>query len=143
MTIHRLSAEEAESRGVEWLYLLEADYVYPWVEAGMARRIVVPAGFLYDAASVPRIAWSASGLTPAGPILAAATVHDFFYAYDGKLPEGAYQGMVAGVWTPVFRAWTRAEADAKFAEILKRTDLYAGWQVTAAYLAVRVGGRRW
>ena len=142
ITIHELSAEERAARGVTWLYKLEADFIYTWMEGGFGRRIVAPAGFLYDGASVPRWAWTASGITPAGPVLAAATIHDLLYANHGLPPE-AYCELRDGKWEPLHRFWTRAEADAMFREILERTNLYAAWQVAAAYVAVRIGGRKW
>lgn len=39
---------------------------------------VVPIGFVTDFASIPRLFWTLIG-SPAGPYVAAAVLHDFFY----------------------------------------------------------------
>lgn len=58
--------------------------------------IVVPAGFVTDFASIPRVFWSLIG-DPGGPWAPAAVVHDYLYR-TGLLP--------------------RAEADAIFRDVM-------------------------
>lgn len=48
---------------------------------------VVPAGFVFDGASVPRMLWSF--LDPAGEAFEAACVHDYFYETGLKTKEFA------------------------------------------------------
>ena len=130
--------------GAAWRYRLLDDFAYDREFAESVERIIVPAGFTFDGASIPRAAWSVVGLTPGGPILAAATVHDLLYRFDGKLPPGCLlEREVAGDWRPLDYAFSRKEADAIFREIMRATGAFRGLQIWAAHAAVRVFGRRW
>lgn len=40
-------------------------------------EIVIPAGFIFDGASVPQLLWSV--VSPSGEVMRAALVHDWFY----------------------------------------------------------------
>ena len=82
--------------------------------------IEVPEGFVNDGASVPRWAWSVSGLTPDGLLRAAAIVHDFHYRFGIE---------------------SRAFADKMFYEMLLEYGVRPR-QARLAYAAVRLGGRR-
>ena len=42
------------------------------LHGGVRRRILIPKGFVYDGASVPRLVWTLSGILPDGLIRAAA-----------------------------------------------------------------------
>lgn len=43
-------------------------------------KYIIPEGFIFDGASIPRIAWSLLGVTPYEPdIILASLVHDWFY----------------------------------------------------------------
>ena len=89
------------------------------VHDGERHQIVVPAGFVSDFASVPRIFWS--WIPPHGRYLWASVVHDFLY----------HVGAPSGI--------TRAEADHVFYQMM----LHAGvskWRARIMYGAVRVGG---
>lgn len=61
--------------GHAWV-LLE-DFVYTDAKLG---RIVVPAGFVTDFASIPRLFWNV--LPPTGTYGKAAVIHDYLYRYQ-------------------------------------------------------------
>lgn len=86
-------------------------------------RVVVPAGFVGDLASVPR--WALPYLDDDAPeILYGSIVHDWIYSRQGELPG---------------RRLTRAEAD----ELLRLCMLACGArpaQARLVWLAVRLGG---
>ena len=87
----------------------------------------VPAGFECDSASVPRMVWTISGLTPDGLIRAAAVTHDYLYDKLGQIGD---------------LDLTREEADRIFLDLM----LAAGMNSTRAklaYKAVRWFGPRW
>lgn len=86
-------------------------------------NVIVPAGFEHDGASIPRLAWALSGLTPDGLIRAAALVHDFLYRFAA-----------AGE-----RAVTRAEADLVFYDLMREAGL-SRYRAGVAYYGVRAGG---
>lgn len=67
---------------------LHSPYIYEWEQYGAQLRLVVPAGFTYNGASVPQIVWSI--YTPHA-LDRAAVFHDFIYRMGGDLPAGSYQ----------------------------------------------------
>lgn len=89
-----------------------------------ADAVVVPKGFVFDLASVPRVLWPVIG--PAELSLEAACVHDWLYATSGE--DGRF---------------SRKQADDLFRRMM---SLYGvtGWKSWAAYRAVRLfGGLVW
>lgn len=52
-----------------------------------AGRVTIPAGYTWDGATVPRIAWSIVGLTPFGAHDAASLKHDWLYGFEGQIPD--------------------------------------------------------
>lgn len=89
--------------------------------------IVVPAGFLTDLASIPRLFWRV--LPQVGKYDAAAVVHDFLY----QRPADTGRPVEVG------GAFTRAEADRVLFDAMVALGV-APWQRWAIYLAVRIGG---
>jgi hypothetical protein len=53
------------------------------------RRLIIPAGFVFDGASIPRVFWSV--LSPTGLLLIPGIFHDYGYRYD-HLWEGISTG---------------------------------------------------
>lgn len=91
--------------------------------------IEVPAGFELDGASVPRLVWTLSGLTPDGLIRAAALVHDYLYQHQGHLP-----GTLSRV--------SRAASDQLFLDLMLAAGV-GNKRARLAYRAVRMFARRW
>lgn len=108
---------------VRWLgpgFVFQATRPYQIEELG--RTIRVPAGFRFDAASVPRIVWSLISPTDLGVV--APLVHDWLYRTGGQDGE-----------------FSRREADRLFKAHM-RSEGVADWKVRLAYTAVRAFGRR-
>jgi len=81
--------------------------------------ITVPAGFLTDGASVPRVFWNI--LSPFGSYFPAALIHDYLYSK-------------VSIWK-----LTRKQADQLFLEAMKNVGV--GWLTRhTIYRAVRLGG---
>jgi len=101
-------------------WVLHDRFVYRDHERG--RTIVIPAGFEFDLASIPRQVWWLIALHECS--VEAALVHDFLYRCAGKWTEGNY---------------TRHEADVLFLDMMR---LYGVGKVKrlAAYRAVRAFG---
>jgi hypothetical protein len=112
--------------GKNTLVLLE-DYTATFTPKGVdyGIRITVPEGFISDGASVPRFAWTISGIRPVGLISAAALVHDWLYVKGG----------VAGP----FRL-TKKEADYLFYTMCKKAGMNK-FKCKMAYWAVRMFGK--
>ena len=121
-------------------YILAQDYSYEWTFKGNLYKIVVPKGFMYDGASVPRAVWTLSGITPDGLIRAAATVHDELYDCRGRIPDGMLFVRQGGEWLEIKGSvWPRVECDNLFYRILIDSG-YPDTKAYAAYLAVRAFG---
>jgi hypothetical protein len=84
--------------------------------AANGKSWTIPAGFVTDFASSPRITWAI--VPPFGDYLLGALAHDFLYR-TGAVP--------------------RAEADAIFYALMVELGV-PWWKRTAMYLAVRAGG---
>lgn len=87
---------------------------------GITHLVTIPAGYVFDGASVPRIAWSVIG-HPFDPTFAlAACVHDWYCDAAVRLKD--YQLRVIG--------------DSVFFALLARAGV-AEWRRVAMYAAVR------
>jgi len=77
--IHKVIAWLFESRN----YQLTEDYIItiPWMNV----QILIPRGFIFDGASVPRIFWSI--LDPLGILYIPSIIHDFGYRYNALLNQ--------------------------------------------------------
>lgn len=88
-------------------------------------NFAIPAGFLTDAATVPRLVWGI--LSPTDPdILYPSFAHDYLYAVNGVL-EG--------------RVLSRKDCDVVLRELMLALGA-APWKARLVYLAVRAGGAR-
>ncbi len=117
-------------------YELVETFGYGWDKYGVSHELVVPRGFRYDGASVPRILWSVIGLRPDGLVRAAALLHDWIYRHGGKLPPGSYRRDDGEGGH-----WTRKSADLLFGRVMRESGV-SKLKRRLAYLGVRVGGRR-
>lgn len=106
---------DAGTRNNSRLFRLEHDFRY----RSSLGTITVPAGFITDGASIPRIFWTI--LAPFGEYFEAAIIHDYLY-------------------TEANRKFTRAETDLIFKEAMFNVGV--GWLTRGLiYRAVRIGGR--
>lgn len=130
-------------------YRLEEHYHCTFFLSGHdLARLAIDKGFTYDGASVPRILWTLSGLTPDGLLRAASLVHDFIYVHKGKVPGVELcvqtvnsQGEVIGAgWRKKNRVKvSRRRCDAIFLDMMisagmRRRKAYMAW------IAVRLAG---
>jgi hypothetical protein len=115
------------------LWTLERDFTI----ISRGRRLVIPGGFQFDLASIPRALWSV--IAPFELSIAAPVVHDWGYEHAGAIPVG----MPSSSGTYPTDVFTRAEVDAFFLDIMRQEGV-AWWRRQAAYRAVRLfGGRAW
>jgi hypothetical protein len=108
------------------------------VKAGRDDRVrwnlVIPKGFEWDGASVPRFLWSLSGIRPDGLLRAAALVHDYIYRSKGR---GVGWDRETG--NPLGWLFTRKEADVLFYDMIREAG-GGWWTAIRAYRAVRMFG---
>lgn len=103
--------------------------------SGPAREeeIIVPAGFVTDLTSIPRLVWTF--YPPDGPWVKATIVHDFLYDTQG---DGRWNDTVG-----VTRAtpYSRKESDAILLEGMIERNI-GRWERLVIWLAVTIGGGR-
>ncbi len=104
-------------------FCLEAPYSY-YVTVPGGETITVPAGYVTDFASVPRLFWT-MGIDPLGKPARAAIIHDYLYSTGGRIKTPPY---------------TKAEADRIFYDAMGALGVGSvkRWLM---YQAVRVGGK--
>lgn len=108
---------EPSDDGRTWMILTQVSYL---TRAG--RRIIVPAFYVTDFASVPRCLWWL--LPPWGRYLHAALIHDRLYQQHNS-------GTATGL--------RRIEADRIFREVMVAAGVKP-WMRWALYVGVRAGG---
>jgi hypothetical protein len=118
--------------------LLEAA-TYTWRHESRSYRLVVPAGFEHDFASVPRPLWALISPIDLG---LASMFHDWLYRNRGRVTTLQWDA-AAERWTPRKDPWIRRDADRLFARIMREQGV-ARWRRRLAFRVVRVvGGRYW
>lgn len=121
------------------LYQLVEDYEIDLTPYGYHSRLLIPKGFIYDGASVPRWWWSISGLSRDGIHRAAALVHDYIYELKGDVPATP---MPLKSFPRIVK-FKRKAADQIFRDMLKDVAV-ADHRVWLAYVGVRAfGGLYW
>jgi len=120
------------------MYRLEADYTFSWFAESTGWKLVVPAGFISDGASVPRVG-ALLGIYPDGLHRAAALVHDWLYRWRGEVPPEQFLKNDGHGWVPVRVGWTRAQVDKLFANMLAVAGVGRARR-RLMYLAVRAVG---
>lgn len=82
-------------------------FIYDNSSPGICLRIIVPAGFETDFASIPRIFWVI--LPPFGQYTKAAVVHDFMYKEKDsprrEICDAVLLEIMAELNTPWYRKW--------------------------------------
>jgi len=92
-----------------------------------AEVIAVPAGFVSDFASIPRLLWRFE--PPGGVALKASVIHDYLYAMKGVVMEPPDRLL----------KYTRADADAIFSEAMAALGVPA-FKRAVMFAGVRLGG---
>jgi hypothetical protein len=115
----------------------ELDHEYSFYQDGI--DILVFKGFKYDGASVPRFAWTLSGMQQDGLWRSAALIHDILYLQNG-MPTKMLKSSYYKVRFKNKLTITRKEADKIFYKIMRENGV-GKTRAWLAYKAVRIGGR--
>jgi len=110
-----------------------------WRFNGRERFLFCPAGYLYDGGSIPRLAWTALGITPSGPGDGAFLFHDIPYRAMGGLKPDAYCGASITNANGNAVCISREEADWGMYEGLRKGEI-AAHRCRIAWLFVRALG---
>jgi len=122
-------------------YLTLSEFSYIWEAEGKHQKLIIHEGFDFDLASVPRIFWTPTGISPDRLRWTAPLIHDFLYEYKGDLPKGSYKIWDENIegWVNSKKVWTRKNADKMFCRLM-REDGISRFKRRMAYRAVRIGG---
>lgn len=113
------------------IYRLYAEYTYTPDEGAFdGFTLIIPEGFEYDGASIPKIFWSLLGMGKDGMHRAAALVHDWLYIHKGEIVSSDGQLL----------PYTRKDADDLFFAMLKDASIVS-WKAWVMYKAVRIAGQ--
>lgn len=137
------------------LILLREDLTYIYEVNGITNRLTIPAGFIFDGASVPSWAtWLSAALPwfdtiyPFGDHLFAAAFHDKIWQYKGRMPLGFHQSHINGQWVDAAYGsdgkpvWTFTTSNKLFARHLRELGV-GKKERRAMYLAVASPIGRW
>jgi hypothetical protein len=123
--VRELPRREILQRGLPFCYWCEFTRPF-WVKSAIAGEFLVPAGFLSNGASVPRLLWAILDDTHPD-VLYAAYAHDYLFATNGELPGVAV-------------VLTRNECNAVMRELM--LDIGAPWwKAELVYWALVIGSR--
>ena len=122
-------------------YVLLEDFHFEWEAELHRQKLLIEKGFVFDLASVPRIFWTPTGITPDRLRWTAPLIHDFPYHHKGILPYGSYKIWDDDLngWVNSDKIWTRKNADRLFCRTL-REDGISRIKRRMAYRAVRAAG---
>nr|BDD44368.1 hypothetical protein 20 [bacterium] len=112
-------------------YVLTRSYEMRLILNKVKKVFLVPKGFTYDGASIPRFAWSLLGLYPDGNLRGAATFHDWLYRSGGKILDISN--------TPYF--FNRKEADTILNLCMQKSGI-GFLRRRVVFTAVRIFGKR-
>ena len=121
--------------------IYETKYVFEM--DGRIYKLIVPAGYVFDGASIPWIAWSLLRLSPHGIMDGPSLPHDFIYEHQGKMPEGSFFIQSAkdkGEWWACSVPITRSQSDALLKSAVTFYDAAEGRRAMEIWLAVRAFG---
>lgn len=112
-------------------YVLTQSYQMPLEIEGVKKVFIVPKGFTYDGASIPRSCWTFLGLYPDGLIRGGATFHDWLYRNSGAVS--------CSINMPY--SFRRKEADYILKMVLEKSGL-GFFKTHLVYFAVRLFGKK-
>ena len=117
---------------------------YDWIHGKVLNRITVAQGFEFDGASIPTLARPIIG-GPWALGLGPPALHDWFYAWEGRLPEMSHTVLTFNGWVDALEpvgggdrlVWSREDADRMFGRQMREWGV-PRWKRRAAYRAVRL-----
>jgi hypothetical protein len=114
---------------------------YRWFEE--LRHITCPIDYVYDGASIPRIAWSILGLYPGGVMELCSLPHDIPYRAEGGKNKAGLMGCKIMNENGNTIYITRKEVDLLFRELMLEVYI-SKRKANLCYGVVRlIGGRHW
>ena len=105
---------------------------------GRGFTYIIPKGFIFDGASIPRLFWNI--LNPTGYLFIAGLLHDFVYKYTFLYTYSAIESLDGGERRIIREFYTQKEADKKFEDLADKICMGAHFFTRSAYITLRMFG---
>jgi len=104
----------------------------------LGRGFIIPKGFIFDGASIPRLFWNL--LSPAGYLFLPGLWHDFVFKYGFIYTYSEIESLDGGENRIIREFYTQSEADLRFKELGDRVCMGAHIFTAIAYKSLRLFG---
>ena len=109
---------------------------------GRGFMYIIPAGFIFDGASIPRLFWNI--LSPAGYLFMAGLIHDFAYKYRFLYTFSVIESLDGGERRIIREWYSQKEADQKFEALAEKICMGAHFFTRTAFITLRLfGSKAW
>jgi len=105
---------------------------------GRGFTYIIPKGFIFDGASIPRLFWNI--LNPTGYLFIAGLLHDFVYKYRFLYTYSSIESLDGGQRRIIREFYDQREADKKFENLADRICVGAHFFTQCSYIALRAFG---
>lgn len=120
-------------RGERRRYELMKDWTCKVLGRGFT--FIIPRGFIFDGASIPRLFWNM--LSPSGYLFIAGLLHDFLYKYQFAYIYSMVQSL-DGCERRLIKQWfDQKQSDQKFEELADKICVGAHFFTKVAYISLR------
>ncbi len=102
---------------------------------GRAFTFIIPKGFIFDGASIPRLFWNM--LSPSGYLFIAGLLHDFIYKYAFVYIYSVIDSLDGGEPRIIKEWFDQKGADGKFEDLADKICVGAHFFTKAAYISLR------
>jgi len=127
-------------RGERRRYELMEDWICDFLGRGF--EFIIPKGFIFDGASIPRLFWNI--LSPAGYLFIPGLWHDFVFKFRFIYTYSSRESLDGGERSIVREFYTQKEADKKFEGLADKVCMDAHTFTRIAYIALRMfGSKAW
>jgi len=118
-------------RGERRRWLLKEEWSFGLILR--AQDYIIPAGFIFDGASIPRIFWNI--LSPTGYLFLAGLIHDFIYKYSFLYTRNVYpDGDIGRIYK---ERYNQKGADYIFEDLANKISMDSKIFTRASLLALR------
>jgi len=105
---------------------------------GRGFTYIIPAGFIFDGASIPRLFWNI--LNPTGYLFIAGLLHDFVYKYRFLYTYSTIESLDGMERRVIREFYSQKEADKKFEDLADKICMGASFFTAVAYKSLRMFG---
>lgn len=136
----KLQPLPVRSRGERRRWFVLEDWTCDFLGRGFT--YIIPKGFIFDGASIPRLFWNI--LNPTGYLFIAGLLHDFVYKYRFLYTYSTIECLDGKERKIIKEPYNQKEADKKFEDLADEICMGAHFFTRCSYIALRVfGSKAW